>query len=97
MCGCILTQRQCMDTLIEYISQTSQIRHGNIPGGGYGGNVFGSPLVLRIDIKQEPELRKMLRKGNGEPDEWYVPVGILHLHNEPLVISVGKRPPAWWS
>lgn len=66
-------------------------------GGGYGGNVFGSPLVLRIDIKQEPELRKMLRKGNGEPDEWYVPVGILHLHNEPLVISVGKRPPAWWS
>jgi len=66
-------------------------------GGGYGGNVFGSPLTLRIDISQEPELRKILRKGNGEPDEWYIPIGLFRLSHEPLVVSVGKGTPDWWN
>jgi len=58
--------------------------------GFWGGNVFGHPLVIRIDTAQEPELRRLLRIGHGEPDEYYIPVGVFQLRHEPLVVRIGK-------
>ena len=63
--------------------------------GYFGGNALmfeGSPMVLMVDTTKEPELRRALRKGRSEPNEFYVPVGILRLRHPAIVISIGNFP-----